>query len=166
MNLFNSPVLADILMVSTVVVLGSISATAQVKLPHQAIAPSKPFLVSQEVAPIFAPPVESLQEPAATVSLPDGKVTISLVNQTGTEVVYSVLGDKNQWRLEADTTERLQQLKTPANLSFYRPDRGAIEVTFETSRLGELQVIFQRGTSFDVDRTALTVQETGQVFLN
>jgi hypothetical protein len=149
MILFNRPLLAGVLVASSAVLLAN-----------------APILAQKQPPLTTTPPVESLQAPAATVSLPDRQVDIILVNQTGTEVVYQVLGELSQSRMAADRADSLRNLKTPMNLSFYRPDRGPIEVVAEATKPGELRVIFKRGSSFDVDRISLTVQETGQVFLN
>jgi lipoprotein-anchoring transpeptidase ErfK/SrfK len=121
---------------------------------------------NQKRSPQPAPvPPAQLKEPTTTISLPKGQVNISLVNQTGTAVTYQVLGDTEERRLPINTKQTLQRLPTPANMSFYRPDRGPIDATVRATAPGELQLIFKRGPNFDRDHTFLTVLDSGQVFL-
>jgi len=166
MKLVNPLLIAGVLLVGTAVSLGNAPALAQVRQGILQEFSSDSSSAQKPATPTSAPPVETLQPPATTVSLPDGRVDIILVNQTGTNVVYEVLGQPNQATLAADATNTLPRLSTPANLSFYRPDRGPIEVTAEGIGPGQLRVIFRRGANLDIDRLSLTVQETGQVFLN
>lgn len=166
MKLVNPLLMLGVLVVSPVMLLGHAPTSAQTRQEIVQEFSSDSAIAQKPAAPIVAPPVENLQTPAATVSLPDGRVEIILVNQTGTQVVYQVLGQPNQANLAADATNRLDRLSTPANLSFYRPDRGSIEVTAQAIGPGQLRVIFKRGANLDIDRLSLTVQETGQVFLN
>lgn len=166
MKLINPLLMAGVLVVSPLVLLGNAPSSAQTRQAILQEFPADSAISQNPAAPIVAPPVENLQPPAATLSLPDGRVDIILVNQTGTQVVYQVLGQPNQASLAADATNRLGRLSTPANLSFYRPDRGPIEVTAQAIGPGQLRVIFKRGANLDIDRLSLTVQETGQVFLN
>ncbi len=121
---------------------------------------------SQRQGPQPAPvPPAQLKEPTVTMSLPKGQVNIALVNQTGTAITYQVLGDTEERRLPIDAKYILQRLSAPANMSFYRPDRGPIDATIQATAPGELQLIFKRGPDFDHDHTALTVLDSGQVFL-
>ncbi|MBD2104917.1 hypothetical protein [Leptolyngbya sp. FACHB-261] len=113
-----------------------------------------------------APPVERLQAPSAVVSPRNGQISIVLVNQTGTEVTYQVIGDTSERSLSAESTYTLRDLSVPTNMSFYRPDRGPLAVAADSPAPGELRLVFSRGPSFDVDRTSLTVQASGQAFLN
>jgi hypothetical protein len=117
---------------------------------------------SAQPAPV--PPAQ-LKEPTATMSLPRGQVNIALVNQTGTAITYQVLGDTEERRLSADTKYTLQRLPAPANMSFYRPDRGPIDATIQAIAPGELQIVFNRGPNSDRDHTFLSVLDSGQVFL-
>jgi hypothetical protein len=150
--------LAGVLIAGSASLLSLLPVIAQVKNSH--------WLAQLQPPPVTTPPVENLQTPAATVSLPNQQVDITLVNQTGTEIVYQVLGELNQSTLSANGMDTLSQQRVPFNLSFYRPDRGPIEVTAEAVKPGELRVIFQRGSSLDIDRISLTVQKSGEVFLN
>jgi hypothetical protein len=115
-----------------------------------------------EAAPV--PPAQ-LKAPTTTVRLPGNQVNISMVNQTGTDVTYQVLGDTAERRLSINTKYTLHGLPVPTNMSFYRPDRGPIDAIVQATAPGELQIIFKRALSFDHDNTFLTVLDSGQVFL-
>jgi hypothetical protein len=110
-------------------------------------------------------PPAQLKEPTLTMNLPEGQVNISLVNQTGTAITYQVLGNTAERSLPIDAKYTLQRLAVPTNMSFYRPDRGPIDATVQATAPGTLQLIFKRGPNFDHDHTALTVLDSGQVFL-
>lgn len=121
---------------------------------------------NQKQGPQPAPvPPAQLKEPTTTMSLPKGQVNIALVNQTGTAITYQVLGDTEERRLPTATKYTLQRLPAPANMSFYRPDRGPIDATIQSTAPGELQIIFNRGPNSDRDHTFLSVLDSGQVFL-
>ncbi len=102
----------------------------------------------------------------ATVSPNAGRVDVSLVNATGTVVSYQVLGNTDERSLYADMKSNLRGLPSPANVSFYRPDRGPITVTTRTIAPNKIEVTLKRGDGPDTDHTFLTVQESGRVILN
>jgi hypothetical protein len=121
---------------------------------------------SQQRTPEDAPvPPNQLKAPTTTMVLPGSKVNISMVNQTGTDVTYQVLGDTAERRLSTKTKYTLHRLPVPTNMSFYRPDRGPIDASVQATSPGELQIIFKRAPNFDHDNTFLTVLDSGQVFL-
>jgi hypothetical protein len=161
MNTFKRLLIAGVLIANSASLVSLSPVFAQTK-PDTS---NEPVSESQS-PPTVTPPVENLQTPVATVSIPNGRVNIILVNQTGTQVIYQVLGQPRQSTLKVDTIDTLRQQEVPFNLSFYRPDRGPIEVTAEAVKSGELRVTFKRGANLDVDKISLTVQKSGQVFLN
>ncbi len=161
MSAFNRLLIAGVLLASSASLLSLSPVLAQ----------AKPDLSNEQLSqlqspPTVTPPVENLQTPVATVRIPNGQLDIILINQTGTQIVYQVLGEPSQSTLKTDAINTLHQQEVPFNLSFYRPDRGPIEVTAEAVKPGELRVIFKRGANLDTDRISLTVQKSGQVFLN
>jgi hypothetical protein len=160
MNAFNRLLLAGTLIVGSASLLSLTPVLAQVRQERP------DWLAQVQAPPAPTPPVENLQPPVATVSIPNGRLNITLVNQTGTQVVYQVLGERNQGTLQTDASATFNQREVPFNLSFYRPDRGPIEVVAEAAKPGELRVIFKRGSSFDTDKISLTVQKSGEIFLN
>ncbi len=102
----------------------------------------------------------------ATVSPSSGRVDVSLVNATGTIVSYQVLGNTDERSLYADMRSNLRGLPAPANVSFYRPDRGPIVVKTKTIGPNKIEVTLSRGNGPDDDHSFLTVQESGKVILN
>jgi hypothetical protein len=121
---------------------------------------------SQQSTPEAAPvPPQQSKVPTTTMRLPGSQINISIVNQTGTDVTYQVLGDTAERRLSTNTKYKLSRLPVPTNMSFYRPDRGPIDAAVQATAPGELQIIFRRAPNFDHDNTFLTVLDSGQVFL-
>lgn len=161
MNTFKRLLIAGVLIVNSTSLVSLSPVFAQTKPDTSSEQPPE-----LQPPPTVTPPVENLQTPVTTVSLPNGRVNIILVNQTGTQIIYQVLGEPQQSTLKMDAISTLRQREVPFNLSFYRPDRGAIEVTAEAVKPGELRVTFKRGANLDVDKISLTVQKSGQVFLN
>jgi hypothetical protein len=54
----------------------------------------------------------------------------------------------------------------PVTITFQRPDRGLLLVSPQASEAGSLEVTLTETTDLDVDKSAMTIQETGDVFLN
>lgn len=102
----------------------------------------------------------------ATVSPSGGRVDVSLINATGTVVSYQVLGNTDERSLYADMRSNLRGLPAPANVSFYRPDRGPIVVKTRNIGPNKIEVTLRRGNGPDDDHSFLTVQESGKVILN
>jgi hypothetical protein len=109
---------------------------------------------------------EESRKTIAKVSPSGGRVEISLINATGTVVSYQVLGNTDERSLYADMRSNLRGLPAPANVSFYRPDRGPIDVSAKAIGPNKIQVILRRGNDPDTDHSFLTVQESGKVILN
>lgn len=167
MHCFNRPVLAGMLVALGAGLLSPLPALSQARPGILNEPPyARPGRAPATTTPVTEPPVEALQPPAATLSLPRAQINIVLVNETGTTMTYQVVGDTNERSLAAGETYTLRDLSVPTNVNFYRPDRGPTDVTAEAAAPGELRLLFKRGSSFDVDRTSLTVQASGQVFLN
>ncbi|NEQ20891.1 MAG: hypothetical protein F6K28_17005 [Microcoleus sp. SIO2G3] len=118
------------------------------------------------VAQATPPLPEELQPPSATVVLVDGTVNIRLVNQTYTDITYQVVGDTEPRTLSGRDDVTLRTLKAPVTVTFQRPDRGLLLVSPEASEAGSLEVTLTETTDLDVDKSAMTIQETGDVFLN
>jgi hypothetical protein len=102
----------------------------------------------------------------AAVSPTDGKVSVLLLNQTNAPIVYQAIGDTQQRILPGRSQVRLQNLTTPANVTFYRQDRGLLMVSPQISPQGVLKVTLQETTDFAMDRTALRIEKNGAVYLN
>ena len=107
------------------------------------------------------------QAPSAMVVPMNGMVNIRLVNQTGADMNYQVIGDTEQRLLQGKASQMLQNLKTPLTLTFKRQDGGLLHVTPEaSSEPGMLVVTFTETTDLGMDKNAMRVQATGEVFLN
>jgi hypothetical protein len=124
-------------------------------------APSTPAPTS-----ITPPLPEQLQPPSATVAPVGGRVNVKLMNQTYTDITYQVIGDTLPRTLSGRSEVTLQNLRTPVNVTFQRPDRGFLRVNPQSAEAGILEVTLTEATDFGTDRTAMTIQENGNVFLN
>jgi len=127
------------------------------------VTPTQPTAPS----PVTQPPLpEERQAPTAMVMLMDGRVNIRLVNETGANISYQVIGDTNQRSLQGKSDVMLRDLSTPASVTFRREDGGLISVTTQASEKGMLEARFTETTDLDMDRNTMRIQETGAVYLN
>lgn len=99
---------------------------------------------------------------------PTGRqVNVKLVNQTGAPINYEVIGETNQRSLLGQSSVLLQELNTPRTLTFRRQDGGLLMVSPRMSKTpGMLVVTFTATTDLGMDKTAMTIQNNGNVFLN
>jgi hypothetical protein len=116
--------------------------------------------------PATPPLPEQQQPPSAKVVPVEGRVNVTLVNQTYTNVTYQVIGDTQPRTLAGRADITLQNLKTPVNITFQRPDRGLLRVSPQPTEPGLLQVNLTETTDLSTDRTAMTIQVNGNVILN
>lgn len=129
--------------------------------------PSTPSNTDTPAPTSVTPPLpEQLQPPSATVTLVGGRVNVKLMNQTYTDITYQVIGDTLPRTLSGRSEVTLQNLRTPVNVTFQRPDRGFLRVNPLSNTAGMLEVSLTEATDFGTDRTAMTIQENGNVFLN
>jgi hypothetical protein len=114
------------------------------------------------------PPLpESLQSPKAVVVPVNGMITVKLDNATGADITYQVIGNTKPRLLQRRSSVTLQGLPTPTTVTFRRKDGGLLRVSPRTStQNGLLEVTFTKTTSLSVDKTTMTVQRSGGVFLN
>lgn len=132
--------------------------------PEQVPSPSTPPAPGSVLQP---PLPKQSQSPSATVMPINGKVSIKLVNETGANITYQVIGDTNQRSLQGKSNVNLLDLSAPVTLTFKRNDGGLLMVSPQaSSQPGMLEVTFTETTDLTTDRTTMTVQETGAVFLN
>lgn len=95
------------------------------------------------------------------------QVNVKLVNQTGAPINYEVIGETNQRSLLGQSSVLLQELNTPRTLTFRRQDGGLLMVSPLMSKTpGMLVVTFTATTDLGMDKTAMTIQNNGNVFLN
>jgi serine/threonine protein kinase len=150
----------------------STPAPNPIPIPNKQEAPASPTPLpsaNKTSEPTSSPkPVDKSgdRDVVATASPAISRVDISLVNATGTLVSYQVLGNTDERYLYADMRSNLRGLPAPANVSFYRPDRGPIEIITKTIAPGKVQVTLRRGSGPDNDHSFLTVQDSGKITLD
>lgn len=152
--------------------VGSVPATpspSQVKLGVGGEAPSatnaNPSILNEP--PYNRSAKEPPPTPSTVIALTDGRVNVKLVNDTGADVTYQVIGDTSERSLQGKTDTTLQNLNTPVTVTFQRNDGGLLMVTLEpTSPSGVLEVRLKETTDVNQDRKALQIQSDGAVFLN
>ncbi|MBD2198891.1 MULTISPECIES: hypothetical protein [Calothrix] len=107
------------------------------------------------------------QSPVATVALLDnGNVNIRLVNDTGANITYQVVGDTDQRSLGGQSDVILQSLRAPITVTFQRADGGLISVNAQASETGLLEVRLDETTDVAQDKKAMRIQSNGSVFVN
>lgn len=122
---------------------------------------SRPNSSNRVRAPL---PQQSLSK---RLSLTSRQVNVKLVNQTGAPINYEVIGETDQRSLPGQSSVLLQELKTPRTLTFRRQDGGLLRVNpLMSNTHGMLVVTFTTTTDLGTDKTAMTIQNNGNVFLN
>lgn len=113
------------------------------------------------------PAPEQRQDPSARIALADGKANIKLINNTGANVTYQVIGDTAPRKLQGKSDVTLRGLSTPITVTFQREDGGFLMVTPKpTEERGTLEVTLQETTDMKQDKRAMSIQANGSVFLN
>jgi hypothetical protein len=149
----------------TAILCSSVLALVAIAVPFMgsAIAQVRP------PAPVVNPPLPSQQQPPiATLTPKQGTVGVKLMNKTGADIVYQVIGDTRVRILQGRSTVTLQALQTPVSLSFYRRDRGFLLVSpvVPTTATNTIELTLTETTDFATDKTALTIESDGEVYLN
>ncbi|BAY63434.1 hypothetical protein NIES22_35220 [Calothrix brevissima NIES-22] len=107
------------------------------------------------------------QSPVATVALlENGNVNIRLVNDTGANITYQVVGDTDERSLGGQSDVILQGLRAPITVTFQRADGGLISVNAQASETGLLEVRLDATTDVAQDKKAMRIQSNGSVFVN
>lgn len=129
--------------------------------------PDSPRESSPPPADSITPPLPEDQKPPVARVVPvGGRVNVKLVNQTNTNITYQVISDTKPRTLAGRSDITLQNLKTPVNITFQRPDRGLLQVTPQSYEAGILEVTLAETTDLGKDNIAMTIQENGNVLLN
>ncbi|GAX36133.1 hypothetical protein [Nodularia sp. NIES-3585] len=134
---------------------------AQGMTPGQAVPARPPVTAIQ-------PPLPAEQQPPSTkIALANGRVNIRLVNDTGAEVTYEVIGDTPARSLAGKSDTMLRDLTTPVTLTFFREDGGLLQVNLQPSEETQMMEVRLNATT-DVmeDKNTVRIQEDGTVFLN
>jgi len=109
---------------------------------------------------------EQLGDPSARVNLTNGVANVRIINSTGANVRYQVIGDTNQRLLPGKSNVDLQALRAPTTITFDRADRGLLSVTtYPASEQGSLEVVLTEAARLGADKKALNIQATGEVYL-
>ncbi|WP_016950643.1 hypothetical protein [Anabaena sp. PCC 7108] len=129
--------------------------------PEQALQTRSPNSRLQSPAP------EQRQEPSATIVLANSKANIMLINDTGADVTYQVIGDTAPRILAGKSSTNLRGLSTPVTVTFQREDRGLLMVIPKAAKeKGTLEITFKETTDINQDKSAMIIQANGSVFLN
>jgi hypothetical protein len=136
----------------------------QTRPNNPSTSPTTPQRRSSRIVP---PTPEQQQAASAQINPLNDKISIKLVNQTGTDITYQVIGDTNQRTLPSRSEAILQTLDVPSTITFYRSDYGLLMARPQaTSQPGLLEVSLLATTDLGMDKNALTVERTGAVYLN
>ncbi|BAY91971.1 MULTISPECIES: hypothetical protein [unclassified Tolypothrix] len=124
------------------------------QVPSQTNSLTEPSIRQQGIRPI------------ATVALTNGNVNVRLVNDTGANVTYQIIGDTNERSLSGKSDIVLQNLRAPITVTFQREDGGLLSVNAQPSETGLLEVRLNETTDVAQDAKAMRIQSNGSVFLN
>ncbi|MBD2253017.1 hypothetical protein [Nostoc parmelioides] len=117
------------------------------------------------VSPLPSPGQQ--QSPSTRISLASGRVNVRLVNDSGANVTYQVIGDTAPRSLQGKSDVTLQGLTVPVTVTFQREDGGLLQATPQPSpQSGVLEVRLRETTDVGQDRSALRIENNGSVFLN
>lgn len=129
--------------------------------------PTTPNTPTQPSSVIQPPLPEQQQAPSAMVTPANGQVSIRLVNETGANINYQVIGNTNQRSLQGKSNVVLKDLPIPVTVTFKRQDGGLLQVSPQaSSEPAMLEVTFTETTELSIDKSTLRVQRTGAVLLN
>jgi len=129
--------------------------------------PEQPSAVQNPAPDSGLQPPAQRQEPSATIALADGKANIVLINDTGANVTYQVIGDTAPRVLAGKSRTNLRGLSTPVTVTFQREEGGLLMVTPRTvEEKGSLEVTLKETTDVNQDKSTMRIQENGSVFLN
>lgn len=128
-----------------------------------------PYNRAPNTQPIRTPEPDQAPDrpPVTSLKLADGKVNLRLVNKTGTQVAYEVIGDTDPRQIAGRSDITLSGLRTPMNLVFYRPDRGFLIVDMKPSSTGDgtLEVTLTETDNQDLGASSVIVNPRGEVFV-
>ncbi len=117
---------------------------------------------------VMQPPLPGeRQEPITTISMMGQTVEVRLMNMTAADVIYEVVVDTDQRILTGDGQVTLQNLSAPFTLTLFREDGGLLNVMPQpTGEPGVLVLSLEETTDLGADRSTVTVQPSGEVFVN
>ncbi|NEQ23929.1 MAG: hypothetical protein F6K28_33290 [Microcoleus sp. SIO2G3] len=107
-----------------------------------------------------------LPPPLLIVTPVNQRVSVQVINETGAAIDYEVIRDTQYRSLGGNSQITLRTLSTPTTLTFRRQDGGLLQASLRSTTAGLLELRLSATTDFSRDRTTLTIDETGGVFLN
>jgi hypothetical protein len=126
-----------------------------------------PTMPNVQPGTLSVPLPEQRQAPSARIALNNGRVNVRLVNETGADVTYQVIGDTAPRSLGGKSNVMLQGLSAPTTVTFQRRDGGLLSVNIQpSSQTGMLEVTLDETTDLRIDTKALRIENNGSVFLN
>lgn len=129
------------------------------------------LVLATQQRPLSAQPV---LPPVTTIPIQQEEVTVRLVNETAAAITYEALGDTQPRTLTADNEVTLQNLNTPASLTFFYQDipkdrqvgEGLLQAVLGVnSDTGMLDIVIRPTTSLDADVSNITIEPGGDVFM-
>lgn len=119
------------------------------------------------VRPIQPPLPENRANAVATVKpMMDGRVNVTLKNDTNARISYQAVTHTQVRYLEGGEEVILREIPTPVTITMVREDRGLLRVMPMSIEEGMLTVTLDEQTRFDNNQGVLRIQENGNVFLN
>jgi hypothetical protein len=125
-------------------------------------AEAKPTAATVALEPTLLRPTVP---PVAKIKPTGGMVTVTLNNNTNTEITYQAIGDTEERSLPARSSITLRNLKTPTSLTFYRSDRGFLIVQPKATG-STLALSLMASDDFSIDKTFMEIKANGEVYLN
>ena len=101
----------------------------------------------------------------AKLSPETGRATVMLMNNTGAEVTYEVIGQTPPRMLAAGESAQLEALPIPVTITAERQNFGLVDMMVVVNETGALDVALER-SEFDEVQGALRIREDGFVFVN
>ncbi len=137
---------------------------ASSSVPTLALPATTPPLTS-------TPPLPEQQPPNAQLQVRNRQVSVRLINRTGAVVSYEVIADNPdaaapQGNLAGRSQVSLSGLSVPVTVNFRRQDGGLLQVGTRAIAPGLLDVTLTETTDLGLDRTTLSIEASGAVFLN
>lgn len=128
-----------------------------------AITLEQPLLLAQPVSP-----------PQMKIPIQQEGITVRLVNETAASITYEALGDTQPRTLTTGNETTLQNLNTPASLTFFYQDipkdrqigegllQAGLGIDNET---GILDIVIRPTTNLDTDVSNIIIEPNGNVFV-
>ncbi|MGF1492875.1 MAG: hypothetical protein ACFBSC_10575 [Microcoleaceae cyanobacterium] len=117
-------------------------------------------------SPVIQPPPPEVQTPpVARVQPMDGKVNITLMNDTGANITYAVVGETDERTLAGEQKAELLGLPLPTTITTVRQDKGLIDIKATSSEMGQLEISMDEEPNVGSSELTIRVQADGQVLV-